>query len=101
MLWGKKESRKGKREEPFPESNEGLPDSHRPSGLCPRCGKQSIFEIFGSLPVTFDSSYTYDGERPADARRSCPRFSRGGIGERPPACVIRVSYAAFYTVERF
>jgi len=58
-----KEPREGKREEPLPEPNEGLPDSYRPSGLCPRCGKQSSFEVAGSLPVTFDSSYLYDGER--------------------------------------
>jgi hypothetical protein len=63
VFWETKESRKGKREEPLPEPNEGLPDSHRPSGLCPRCGKQSSFEIVGSLPVTFDSSYSYGGER--------------------------------------
>lgn len=47
----------GKRGEELPEPNEGLPDSYRPSGLCPRCGKQSSFEHAGSLPVTFDSSY--------------------------------------------
>jgi len=46
--------RKGPRGEVLPPDNEGLPDSHRPSGLCPRCGKQSSFEIAGSLPVTFD-----------------------------------------------
>lgn len=49
----------GKRGEELPAPHEGLPDSFRPSGLCPRCGKQSSFEIAGSLPVTFDySSYT-------------------------------------------
>lgn len=44
--------RKGRRDEVLPPENEGLPDSHRPSGLCPRCGKQSSFDIAGSLPVT-------------------------------------------------
>ncbi|MGF7184156.1 hypothetical protein GGQ84_000236 [Desulfitispora alkaliphila] len=33
---------------------ERLPDTDRPSGYCPRCEKQSSFEIEGSLPVTFD-----------------------------------------------
>lgn len=47
----------GKRGEQLPETHEGLPDSHRPNGLCPRCGKQSSFDILGSLPVTFDSFY--------------------------------------------
>jgi hypothetical protein len=54
MFWSDKPKRKGPREEVLPEENEGLPDSHRPSGLCPRCGKQSSFESCGSLPVTFD-----------------------------------------------
>jgi hypothetical protein len=49
-LW----KRKGKSGEPLPEAHDGPPDSHRPSGLCPRCDKQSSFEVLGSLPVTFD-----------------------------------------------
>jgi hypothetical protein len=56
----KNKTRKGKRGEDLPELHEGLPDSHRPSGLCPRCGKQSSFDIAGSLPATFDSSYSID-----------------------------------------
>lgn len=52
-----KKKRKGKRGEELPEKHEGLPDSLRPSGLCSRCGIQSSFEILGSLPATFDSSY--------------------------------------------
>src|SRR5689334_9001466 len=56
---------KGSRGEPLPEPNEGLPDSHRPSGICPRCNKQSSFAVLGSLPVTFDASYSIgmDGSR--------------------------------------
>ncbi len=51
----------GKRGETLPEPHEGLPDSSRPSGLCPRCGKQSSFVNTGSLDVTFDySSYSQD-----------------------------------------
>jgi hypothetical protein len=46
--------RKGQRDEILPRENDGAPDSHRPSGLCPRCGKQSSFEIAGSLPATID-----------------------------------------------
>jgi len=42
--------------------NEGLPDSNRPSGLCPRCGKQSSFDYIGSLPVTLDYESSYVGE---------------------------------------
>lgn len=56
----KRKIKKGKRGEDLPEPHEGLPDSYRPSGLCPRCGKQSSFDIAGSLPATFDSSYTVD-----------------------------------------
>ena len=54
-LFGKQS--KGSRGEPVPEQNEGLPDSSRPSGLCPRCEKQSSFECIGHLPVTFDGGY--------------------------------------------
>lgn len=72
MFWNKEE-KKGKRDEPIPEPHEGLPDSHRPSGLCPRCGKQSSFEILGSLPVTFDSSYYI------------------GVGKHEPTLIDRVS----------
>jgi len=55
FIFGKSEPRrKGPRDEVLPPENEGLPDSHRPSGLCPRCGKQSSFELGGQLPVTFD-----------------------------------------------
>ena len=50
---------KGSRNEPLPLTHTELPDSYRPNGLCPRCGKQSSFENIGNLPVTFDGvSYT-------------------------------------------
>jgi hypothetical protein len=52
-LW----SRKGKAGEPLPALNDGPPDSYRPSGLCPRCDKQSSFEAIGSLPITFDGGH--------------------------------------------
>lgn len=51
-----KRIKRGDRGEPLPEPNEGLPDSYRPAGICPRCGKQSSFEVVGSLPVTFGDS---------------------------------------------
>jgi hypothetical protein len=58
---------KGKRGEPMPAQNDGPPDSETPSGLCPRCGKQSSFEIMGSLPLTFDGGalINHDGSRTA------------------------------------
>jgi len=55
-----KKKRIGKRGEVLPERHEGLPDSHRPGGLCPRCGKQSSFDDAGSLPATFDETHTID-----------------------------------------
>jgi hypothetical protein len=59
VRFGKREPKpKGPRGELLPQENEGLPDSQRPSGLCPRCGKQSSFEIKGHLPVTFDYEMT-------------------------------------------
>ncbi len=64
--------RKGSRGEVLPEINEGLPDSLRQSGLCPRCGKQSSFEDQGHINVTYDNVYTAnrDGSRsPIDLDR--------------------------------
>lgn len=61
--------RKGQRDEILPQENDGAPDSNRPSGLCPRCGKQSSFEIAGSLPATIDyEGYSVDrnGDRQYD-----------------------------------
>ena len=56
---------RGERGEQVPVPHEGLPDSTRQSGLCPRCGKQSSFAIAGSLPVTFDDTYIieHDGSK--------------------------------------
>lgn len=50
-------NKKGQREEELPQDHDGLPDSNTPYGLCPRCNKQSSFDILGSLPATFDSGY--------------------------------------------
>lgn len=60
-----KKERKGQRGEALPKDNSGLPDSSNPNGLCPRCNKQSSFEIIGSLPATYNSSYTisHDGQQ--------------------------------------
>lgn len=49
--------KKGQREEELPQDHDGLPDSNTPYGVCPRCDKQSSFDILGSLPATFDSGY--------------------------------------------
>jgi len=54
MFGSSRKTVSGPRGEELPEPNEGLPDSSTPSGLCPRCGKQSSFDVIGSLPVTFD-----------------------------------------------
>jgi len=51
-----KPHRTGNRVEALPEPHDGLPDSSRQSGLCPRCGKQSSFQVLGSLPVTYDGT---------------------------------------------
>lgn len=60
-----KKTVKGQRNEDLPEYNNGLPDSSMPYGLCPRCNKQSSFEIIGSLPATYDSGFinSPDGKR--------------------------------------
>lgn len=52
-LWNKKASR-GSRGETQPDPNEGPPDSTRPAGLCPRCNKQSSFDLLGGAPVSYD-----------------------------------------------
>jgi hypothetical protein len=66
-MWFKRnDTRKGPRDEVLPLQHEGAPDSYRPSGLCPRCGKQSSFASAGSLPVTFDHEVYvagHDGSR--------------------------------------
>lgn len=61
----KKKTEKGQRNEDLPENHEGLPDSDKPYGLCPRCNKQSSFDIIGCLPATFESSVLlkHDGTR--------------------------------------
>lgn len=46
----------GERGEMLPVEHDGLPDSTHPQGLCPRCGKQSSFEIRGHLPITKDKT---------------------------------------------
>jgi hypothetical protein len=53
LFEGKKHSA-GKTGEKLPEAHEGLPDSTHPQGLCPRCLKQSSFDLVGSQAVTFD-----------------------------------------------
>lgn len=50
----------GKRGEPMPANNDGLPDSSNPAGRCPRCNKQSSFQIIGTIPVTFDGGHLVD-----------------------------------------
>lgn len=55
-MFGRKKT-VGKRGEPLPEKHDGPPDSTNPSGLCPRCEKQSSFDYIGSLPLTFDGGY--------------------------------------------
>lgn len=54
--FGNAESR-GPRGELLREAHEGLPDSKHPSGLCPRCGKQSSFENKGFNTITHEGSY--------------------------------------------
>jgi len=66
---------KGNRGELVPESNEGLPDSHQPNGLCPRCGKQSSFEIRGSIPITFDYSTYLDHNDGTKSHETLDRVS--------------------------
>lgn len=46
---------KGERGETLPESNPDTPpDSTDPTGVCPRCGERSSFEVGPSHPVSFD-----------------------------------------------
>lgn len=53
LFRGKKYS-VGKTGEKLPEKHEGLPDSALPHGLCPRCQKQSSFEVGTPQPLTFE-----------------------------------------------
>ena len=56
-LFKPKKQNVGKMGEQLPEENRGLPDSDRPHGLCPRCEKQSSFEVKGNAPVTVDARH--------------------------------------------
>lgn len=73
-IFGKVPHETGKRGEILPQSHDGLPDSYRLNGLCPRCKKQSSFEISGSLPVTFDSPHAVKAGGP----------SVSGLAQPPP-----------------
>jgi len=53
-IFGSKNRSVGKTGEKLPEKREGLPDSALPHGLCPRCQKQSSFDVVGTQAVTFD-----------------------------------------------
>lgn len=72
MFFGKKKTATGPRGEPMPIENDGPPDSERPSGLCPRCQKQSSFEYINSLPLTFDGGYTIG---PTESDQNRPTFN--------------------------
>ena len=63
-MFGKKPKSTGSRGEPMPLPNEGPPDSEHPSGLCPRCEKQSSFEYSQSLPLTFDGGQLLGRDEP-------------------------------------
>lgn len=62
---------KGERNEDLPLTHDGLPDSYRPNGLCPRCGKQSSFENIGELPVTFSAGIV----QPSGGGKAYPDYS--------------------------
>ena len=57
--------------EDLPLTHDGLPDSYRPNGLCPRCGKQSSFEAIGELPVTFSGGMMH----PSGGGKPYPAYS--------------------------
>ena len=53
-LFSRKKRSVGRTGEKLPEKHVGLPDSTFTYGLCPRCEKQSSFDVAGPLPVTLD-----------------------------------------------
>ncbi len=61
-IFGGKKRSLGRTGEKLPEKHEGLPDSTLPQGFCPRCEKQSSFDLIGSQPITFDPD-SYFAER--------------------------------------
>jgi hypothetical protein len=67
MFGGTKRS-VGNTGEKLPQKHEGLPDSTFPYGLCPRCQKQSSFEVVGTQAVTFDPELIAVGRSEAPAR---------------------------------
>ena len=67
----------GKVGEKLPEKHGGLPDSMLPQGLCPRCQKQSSFDVIGSQAVTFDSDSNI-AERDGSTDKNFNRTTRFG-----------------------
>ena len=59
----------------MPEPNEGLPDSSRISGLCPRCNKQCSFETTHHIPINLVRRQTNavlnTGERKPTHNQQC------------------------------
>ncbi len=53
-MFSEKKQSVGRTGEKLPEKHVGLPDSTFAYGLCPRCEKQSSFEVAASAPVTFE-----------------------------------------------
>lgn len=64
-FFGRKKTEKGIRQETLPEAHHEFPDSNKPYGLCPRCNKQSSFDLLGTLPGTYEEAYlvTQSGTR--------------------------------------
>jgi hypothetical protein len=51
------------REEYLLVENDGFPDSEKPYGLCPRCNKQSSFEIQSKIPATYGTGIIVGNRR--------------------------------------
>ncbi|MCG3134370.1 MAG: hypothetical protein HMLKMBBP_01676 [Planctomycetes bacterium] len=61
MFWKSRKRTEDARGGDVPTPHRGLPDSDKGSGLCPRCGTVSSFDIAGNLPLTFDGGLSYPG----------------------------------------
>jgi Domain of unknown function (DUF4145) len=84
IIFGESRSETGERGEDVPKSNPDTPpDSYDPTGVCPRCGRVSNFQVLGSLPVSFGGTYiqTREGEMIPDAIDRVSSLKCSGCGQ--------------------
>src|SRR5437764_315231 len=84
FLYSREERPKGDRGEDVPPSNTSVPpDSHDPTGPCPRCGLPSTFALLGSMPITWGGHYsvTIEGQHQRESLDRVSAFQCRACGQ--------------------